>query len=112
MKCLVLPALLFALSGCEVNVKNPPDINVVKPPDVKYTRDRPGMSAFALEDGVVYHTYSAFSRGVDALWGMYPWLDRVPKGRNETGPWLRRHDEYESLPQTASSCCHATESQA
>ena len=59
-----------------------------------YTRERPGMSAFALEDGVVYHTYSAYARGLDALWGMYPWLDRAPKGRNETGVWWRRHDEY------------------
>jgi predicted dithiol-disulfide oxidoreductase (DUF899 family) len=60
-----------------------------------YTRERPGMSAFALEDGKVYHTYSAYSRGVDALWGMYQWLDRAPKGRNEEGIWWRRHDEYE-----------------
>jgi predicted dithiol-disulfide oxidoreductase (DUF899 family) len=59
-----------------------------------YTRERPGMSAFALEDGVVYHTYSAFARGVDGLWGMYQWLDRAPKGRNETNIWFRRHDEY------------------
>src|SRR5262245_14767648 len=60
-----------------------------------YTRDRPGLSAFALEDGVVYHTYSAFSRGVDGLWGMYQWLDRAPKGRNENVVWWRRHDEYD-----------------
>jgi predicted dithiol-disulfide oxidoreductase (DUF899 family) len=60
-----------------------------------YTRERPGMSGFVLEDGVVYHTYSAFARGVDGLWGMYQWLDRAPKGRNETGMWWRRHDEYE-----------------
>src|SRR6059058_324859 len=60
-----------------------------------YTRQRPGMSAFALEDGVVYHNYSAYARGLDALWGMYPWLDRAPKGRNETGVWWRRHDEYD-----------------
>jgi predicted dithiol-disulfide oxidoreductase (DUF899 family) len=60
-----------------------------------YTRESPGMSAFALEDGVVYHTYSAYARGVDALWGMYQWLDRAPKGRNETGLWFRRHDEYD-----------------
>jgi predicted dithiol-disulfide oxidoreductase (DUF899 family) len=59
-----------------------------------YHRDRPGMSAFVREDGVVYHTYSTYGRGVDAIWGMYPWLDRAPKGRNETGPWWRRHDEY------------------
>jgi predicted dithiol-disulfide oxidoreductase (DUF899 family) len=61
-----------------------------------YTREAPGMSAFALEDGVVYHTYSAYARGLDALWGMYPWLDRAPKGRNETGPWFRRRDEYDT----------------
>ena len=59
-----------------------------------YTREAPGMSAFALEDGVVYHTYSAFARGVDALWGMYQWLDRAPLGRNDTGLWFRRRDEY------------------
>jgi len=60
-----------------------------------YTRERPGMSAFALEDGVVYHTYSAYARGLDGLWGMYQWLDRAPKGRNETDLWFRRHDEYD-----------------
>jgi predicted dithiol-disulfide oxidoreductase (DUF899 family) len=60
-----------------------------------YTRERPGMSAFALEDGVVYHVYSTYARGLDGLWGMYQWLDRAPKGRNEPGPaWWRRHDEY------------------
>ena len=60
-----------------------------------YIRERPGMSAFALEDGVVYHTYSSYARGLDGLWGMYQWLDRAPKGRNETGVWWRRHDEYD-----------------
>ncbi len=61
-----------------------------------YVRERPGMSAFALEDGVVYHTYSAYARGLDGLWGMYQWLDRAPKGRNEKGGvWWRRHDEYD-----------------
>lgn len=60
-----------------------------------YQQDRPGLSAFVMEDGVVYHTYSAYSRGVDGLWGMYQWLDRAPKGRNETGVWWRRHDEYD-----------------
>jgi predicted dithiol-disulfide oxidoreductase (DUF899 family) len=69
-------------------------------------REAPGMSAFALEDGVVYHTYSAYIRGLDGLWGMYQWLDRAPRGRNETmvrglgrlrvGIWYRRHDEYDS----------------
>jgi predicted dithiol-disulfide oxidoreductase (DUF899 family) len=59
-----------------------------------YHRERPGMSAFALEDGNVYHTYSTYARGLDGLWGMYQWLDRAPEGRNETGVWWRRHDEY------------------
>ena len=59
-----------------------------------YTRERPGVSAFVLEDGVVYHTYSSYARGLDGLWGMYQWLDRAPLGRNESGVWWRRHDEY------------------
>jgi len=59
-----------------------------------YTRERPGMSTFTLEDGIVYHTYSTYARGLDGLWGMYQWLDRAPKGRNEMGAWWRRHDEY------------------
>jgi predicted dithiol-disulfide oxidoreductase (DUF899 family) len=74
-----------------------------------YSRDRPGLSAFVLQDGIVYHTYSSYARGVDGLWGMYQWLDRAPLGRNEQGIWWRRHDEYEQLPQTAGSCCHASE---
>jgi predicted dithiol-disulfide oxidoreductase (DUF899 family) len=71
-----------------------------------YTRELPGMSAFALEDGVVYHTYSAYARGLDGLWGMYQWLDRAPLGRNESlfvgtgdlraGVWYRRHDECDN----------------
>ena len=60
-----------------------------------YRRDRPGMSAFAIEDGVVYHTYSTYARGVDPFFGVYHWLDRAPKGRNETGVWWHRHDEYD-----------------
>ncbi len=60
-----------------------------------FWRERPGLSAFAIEDGAVYHTYSSYARGLDGLWGMYQWLDRAPKGRNETGLWWRRHDEYD-----------------
>jgi predicted dithiol-disulfide oxidoreductase (DUF899 family) len=60
-----------------------------------FTRDRPGLSAFAREDGAIYHTYSAYARGVDATWGMYPWFDRAPKGRNDTGVWLRHRDKYD-----------------
>ena len=59
-----------------------------------YTLDRPGLSTFVLEDGIVYHTYSTYARGVDGIWGMYQWLDRAPKGRSEEGVWWRRHDEY------------------
>lgn len=70
-----------------------------------FIRETPGMSAFALADGVVYHTYSAYARGLDGLWGLYQWLDRAPLGRNETGFWIRRNDEYESLPGKAGSCC-------
>ena len=43
-----------------------------------YTRERPGMSAFVLEVGVVYHAYSTYARGLDGLWAMYQWLDRAP----------------------------------
>jgi len=67
-----------------------------------YTQESPGMSAFVLEDGVVYHTYSAYARGLDGLWGMYQWLDRAPLGRNEARAdddplnFFRRHDEYDN----------------
>src|SRR4030081_3711449 len=57
-----------------------------------YTRERPGMSAFVLEDGVVYHAYSTYARGLDGLWGMYQWLDRAPHGSQETGIKRTRHD--------------------
>ncbi len=59
----------------------------------------PGMSTFALRDGQVFHAYSAYARGLDALWGMYQWLDRAPLGRNEPDggmAWFRRHDAYEA----------------
>ncbi len=62
-----------------------------------YRRETPGVSVFVLKDDVVYHTYSAYARGIDGLWGMYQWLDRAPLGRNENEPglWWKRHDEYE-----------------
>jgi predicted dithiol-disulfide oxidoreductase (DUF899 family) len=65
----------------------------------EYIKEAPGMSAFALADGVVSHTYSAYARGLDALWGAYQWLDRTPLGRNEEGSraWQLR-DAYESAP--------------
>jgi predicted dithiol-disulfide oxidoreductase (DUF899 family) len=59
-----------------------------------FTRERPGMSSFVLRDGVVHHAYSTYARGLDALWGMYAWLDRAPRGRNESTAWWRRRDEY------------------
>jgi predicted dithiol-disulfide oxidoreductase (DUF899 family) len=72
-----------------------------------YARERPGLSTFELEDGKGYHAYSTYSRGLDALWSMYQWLDRAPKGRNEAGQWLRLHDEYVNRPAqaTTASCC-------
>jgi predicted dithiol-disulfide oxidoreductase (DUF899 family) len=57
----------------------------------------PGMSAFALDDGIVYHTYSAYTRGLDALWPLWQWLDRAPLGRNEGDmSWFHRRDQYEA----------------
>jgi predicted dithiol-disulfide oxidoreductase (DUF899 family) len=73
------PTLFAAMTGTDV---------------ATYTRERPGMSAFVLQDGDVYHTYSAYARGLDGLWNMYQWLDRAPLGRNEKDLWFRRHDEY------------------
>ena len=71
-----------------------------------YTRERPGMSAFVREDSAIYHTYSTYSRGLDVLWGAYQWLDRAPRGRNETGIWWRRHDEYQApVRTTIAACC-------
>jgi predicted dithiol-disulfide oxidoreductase (DUF899 family) len=67
-----------------------------------YTQEAPGMSAFALDDGVAYHTYSAYARGLDSLWDMYQWLDRALRARNEERSpdaplnWFRRHDEYDN----------------
>jgi predicted dithiol-disulfide oxidoreductase (DUF899 family) len=70
-----------------------------------YIRQMPGMSAFALGDGVVFHTYSAYARGLDVLWTTYQWLDRTPLGRNENGLWFRRHDEYDQYKLESKDCC-------
>ena len=68
----------------------------VDPANLPY--EGPGMSAFALDDGVVYHTYSAYARGLDVLWTMWQWLDRAPLGRNEGDmSWFRRHDQYDRV---------------
>ena len=86
-------------SGAEIASRTTPDgpakfAAMTGTDPATYARERPGVSAFVLEDGVIYHTYSTYSRGLDGLWGVYQWLDRAPRGRNETGVWLRRHDEY------------------
>jgi predicted dithiol-disulfide oxidoreductase (DUF899 family) len=59
-----------------------------------FIRERPGLSAFVLQDGDLYHSYSSYARGLDGVWGMFQWLDRAPLGRNETGMWWRHHDRY------------------
>ncbi len=62
----------------------------------------PGLSCFALtDDGIVYHTYSCYGRGLDGFNGAYQLLDLVPKGRDEDAlewpmAWVRRHDRYEA----------------
>src|SRR5579864_9414535 len=79
-------------AGAEYNFRQLPPSN---PAEV--SSELPGMSAFALEDGDVYHTYSAYARGLDGLWNMWQWLDRAPNGRNEGDfSWFRRHDTYEA----------------
>jgi predicted dithiol-disulfide oxidoreductase (DUF899 family) len=80
-------------SGAEYNFR---DVDTVAP-------QREGMSAFALEDGVVHHTYSTYDRGVEQLMGTYRMLDLAPLGRNEDGleygpAWWHRHDEYDQGP--------------
>jgi predicted dithiol-disulfide oxidoreductase (DUF899 family) len=71
-----------------------------------FSRDRPGLSTFVQEDGAIYHAYSTYARGLDGLWASYQWLDRAPKGRNESGIWWRRHDEYDApATRPAASCC-------
>jgi len=73
------------------------------------SEEAPGLSAFIKQDGTVFHTYSAYARGLDILVGTYNFLDLAPKGRDEGGlpwsmAWVRRHDEYEGKPK-AGSCC-------
>jgi len=83
------------LTGRQTYNFRPLEAWMLDPANMPY--EGPGMSSFILEDGVVYHTYSAYSRGVDALWLMWPWLDRAPLGRNEGDMnWFRRHDLYEA----------------
>ena len=71
------------------------------PPRDNVAEEHAGLSAFALDDGVVYHTYSCYNRGLEAFNATYQLLDRAPRGRNEGGlprpaAWLRRRDEYDA----------------
>ena len=63
------------------------------------SEERPGLSVFLREDGVTYHTYSTYGRGLDLLIGAYNYLDLTPLGRQEEGvkqgmAWVRHHDRY------------------
>jgi predicted dithiol-disulfide oxidoreductase (DUF899 family) len=65
-----------------------------------YVTESPGLSAYALSDGVVYRTYVTSARGLEPAMGYYTLLDRTPTGRDEGSSrapfWIRRHDEYDS----------------
>ena len=90
-----------SVAPVEYNYRNQAELEAADVAWRGWSGEMPGMSAFVLEDGVVYHTYSAYSRGFDALWTMWQWLDRTPLGRNEGDmSWFRRHDQYEELPVT------------
>lgn len=68
--------------------------------------DLHGTSVFAKNDaGEVFHTYSTYARGNEALAGTFSYLDLVPKGRNEKGTmsWVRLHDQY--AKSQAAGCC-------
>jgi len=82
-------------NGAEYNLRH-----VDQPP----WPQREGMSAFALREETVQHTYSTYDRGVERFMGTYGFLDIAPLGRNEEGPadWWQRHDEYET-PEEATS---------
>ena len=95
------PALRSRSEGSETPSRHTPDgastgAAMTGTDVATYARERPGMSAFAFENGVLYHAYSTYARGLDVLWGAYQWLDRAPKGRNETGYWWRHHDKYDT----------------
>ncbi len=92
----------YQIAGHALDIKPPPEPVVAfaamcGTKAETYALDRPGLSTFVLEDGVIHHNYSTYVRGVDGLWGMYQWLDRAPKGRNEADLWFRRHDEYPAV---------------
>jgi predicted dithiol-disulfide oxidoreductase (DUF899 family) len=85
-----------SVAPVEYNYRNQAELEATDINWRGWSGEQPGMSAFALKDDVVYHTYSAYSRGLDALWNMWHWLDRAPLGRNEGDmSWFHRHDQYE-----------------
>jgi predicted dithiol-disulfide oxidoreductase (DUF899 family) len=86
-----------SVTPVEYNYRSQAELDRMNPDWIGWSGEQPGMSAFALDDGVAYHTYSAYARGFDALWPLWQWLDRAPGGRNEDNlSWLRRHDQYEA----------------
>jgi predicted dithiol-disulfide oxidoreductase (DUF899 family) len=68
----------------------------------------PGISVFYKKDNEIFHTYSAYARGLDILVGVHNFLDLTPKGRDETNimDWVRHHDKYAAAA-ASSSCCAA-----
>lgn len=85
-----------AVTPVEYNYRDQAELERENPDWREWSGEQPGISAFAIDDGVVYHTYSAYARGFDATWAMWQLLDRAPLGRNEGDlSWFRRHDEYE-----------------
>jgi predicted dithiol-disulfide oxidoreductase (DUF899 family) len=86
-----------SVAPVEYNFRNQAELEQTDVNWRDWSGEQPGMSAFAIDDGVVYHTYSAYARGLDALWTMWQWLDRAPLGRNEGDlSWFRLHDQYEA----------------
>jgi predicted dithiol-disulfide oxidoreductase (DUF899 family) len=73
--------------------------------DARYhSEELPGVSVFHKDErGQIFHTYSTYARGLDALIGTHHYLDLTPKGRNEAEDWVRRHDEYDAAPPGRSS---------
>jgi predicted dithiol-disulfide oxidoreductase (DUF899 family) len=87
----------FGVSFTEEQRANGADYNFRR--TTSLNDELPGLTAFALQDGVVHRTYSSYARGMDILDGAYQLLDRAPLGRNEAdgNDWVRRHDEYMSV---------------
>jgi predicted dithiol-disulfide oxidoreductase (DUF899 family) len=100
--------------NCDFGVSLPPNTqadmvryNFTAPWQQRGQRDVPeehaGMSAFVLREGVVYHTYSCYARGLEEFNVTYQLLDRAPEGRGEPESanalsWVRRRDQYDSAP--------------